>query len=81
MTPEPMEAVFCQLIGVIFSKAKDHDPRSADPYSTNIIPCPFRPLSFHPMAMPLNWLSFLVTIEGIKPAIPPTAKAIIFIFE
>ena len=32
MTPEPMEAVFCQLIGVIFSKAKDHVPQSADPY-------------------------------------------------
>jgi hypothetical protein len=33
------------------------------------------------MAMPLNWLRLLITIEGIKPAIPPTAKAIIFIFE
>ena len=24
MTPEPMEAVFCRLIEVVFSKAKDH---------------------------------------------------------
>jgi hypothetical protein len=28
MTPEPMEAVFCQLIGVVFSKAMDRGPRT-----------------------------------------------------
>ena len=28
MAPEPIEAVFCQLIGVVFSKAMDRGPRA-----------------------------------------------------